>query len=675
MKMIRTAAVAAAVPVALSTEVVESPVEKVVTFIKSLKSEVTAEKDAEKAAFDKYDEWCVKVIDDTTKSIAKAKQTIADQEALINSNSGSGAASGAQIEYLKKQIADAEKNKEEATTTRAKERKAFEKGEEEMKLGIKQLKGMETELGGKKEGDSFLSLKGKGKNIQRVLRSVLKLPKIVSKMSTEQLSSLKNFASGEVALLQESSEPAGNLDAVVNMVRETREDQEKDLKTATDEEKDKIAANTKYVDTLTDELKELRDNLATMEASKGTSQKDLADAKTLLAQTESELAADTKLQTETDDGCKEKTRWYDKRTKKREEELAGIDKAIEILTSDESKATFAASAKVSLLQTESLSEQELQVRQKAYQSLKDVASQYHDYKMARLAMKVKNSAHFDKVIDMIDRQIKDLRAEGEQDVAHRDKCQKQQAENSALLQKLSHTIGKATTKLDRLDAKKTELETSHKSTSDDLATTKSDIVELEADRKKERDTHLAALKEDKDALAIMKQAIVAISEFFKVNKVKTGLLQAPVDPGDKPPTFENKKYEGAGKQTGSLLGLMKMVEDDMANEIEDGKAKDAKDQEIFEKTLTTLKEKRDSQNKEKISLEKRIADVSEQISTKDASKTNTEGEKSAATEEKTVLDKNCKWVTTQFEKRRGKREAEISGLTDAKGFLGAGNAR
>eukprot|EP00933_Yihiella_yeosuensis_P079853 TRINITY_DN93273_c0_g1_i1.p1 TRINITY_DN93273_c0_g1~~TRINITY_DN93273_c0_g1_i1.p1 ORF type:complete len:693 (-),score=248.78 TRINITY_DN93273_c0_g1_i1:69-2147(-) len=669
----------------------ESPIVKVVTFIKALKDETEKAKDAEKAQYDKFKTWCDKVIADTTKAIDAAKETITEQETIIDENSGSGAASGAQIKYVKKNIADAEKSKSDAIVIRAKEKKAFNAGKAEMTSAIDALKKMEKELGGEeekkeeKEGEFLQTASAaKMKRVRKAVKAALKFPAIVAKLSTEQLSSLKDFADPEGAVFLQSEsqgEPASNLGGVIGMVRETREDQEKDWLAYKAEEDEKVKAHDKLVKTLDDELKDLEKQLETMEASLGNSDKALADAKKLLAQTEEELAADTKLRSETDASCKEKARQYDKRTKTRTAEIEGITKAIAVLDSDEAKATFKKAAAVGFLQTSSysssLSESQQEARQSAYTSLKAVASKYKDIKMAHLAMKVHNAGHFDKVIDTIDRQIKALRAEMKQDVEHRDKCQKQQADNAALLQELTHKIGKATTKITRQNTKKDELTAKLDAKVKEIAATQEDMDELEEDRAEERKKHLEALKEDKDALAILQQGIVTISEFFKDRKIEVGLIQghAPVKAGDTPDIFSDKAYEGSKAGTGSVIGMMKIVEDDMKAEIDESKKADAEDQEIFQKAFVGLKEKKAAQKKEKVSLDKSIAAVQEEITDKEGYKTNTEAEKTAATAEKTTLASNCEWVTTQFEKRRGKRQAELDGLVEARGFLGQGNAR
>merc|ERR1719310_1720984 len=68
--------------------------------------------------------------------------------------------------------------------------------------------------------------------------------------------------------------------------------------------------------------------------------KKLADDKVLLKDTKEQLAADKKFFAETKQDCKDNAVAWAQRSRIRTEELQGMTKALEILTSDEAKKTF-----------------------------------------------------------------------------------------------------------------------------------------------------------------------------------------------------------------------------------------------------------------------------------------------------------------------------------------------
>merc|ERR1740138_1898226 len=107
------------------------------------------------------------------------------------------------------------------------------------------------------------------------------------------------------------------------------------------------------------------------EGEKADAEKDLADNSQDLDDTQKQMKADTKFFDETKAACQSKADEWNERVRARTEELAGINKALEILTSDDSKALFNKSIKpgkeTGFLQIAS----ESQPQAKAYKTLKE----------------------------------------------------------------------------------------------------------------------------------------------------------------------------------------------------------------------------------------------------------------------------------------------------------------
>merc|ERR1719382_776988 len=89
------------------------------------------------------------------------------------------------------------------------------------------------------------------------------------------------------------------------------------------------------------ELKTLETTLKTHKTDKATKGKTLADGKVELQDTLAQLEADETFFTDTKQNCAGKASEWAQRTRMRTEELAGINHAVAILSSDEAKATFA----------------------------------------------------------------------------------------------------------------------------------------------------------------------------------------------------------------------------------------------------------------------------------------------------------------------------------------------
>merc|ERR1719162_1431727 len=101
---------------------------------------------------------------------------------------------------------------------------------------------------------------------------------------------------------------------------------------------DLMAVKAKEMETLTDTRR-------VKEESKATAETDLATASQELDDTTETMEADTKLFDSAKAACTSKAAEWNERVRARSEELSGIAKALEILTSDENRALFSKSIK------------------------------------------------------------------------------------------------------------------------------------------------------------------------------------------------------------------------------------------------------------------------------------------------------------------------------------------
>merc|ERR1719316_1027824 len=146
-----------------------------------------------------------------------------------------------------------------------------------------------------------------------------------------------------------------------------------------------------------------------------------------------ELAEDKEFFETTRQSCKDKSDSWDERGRMRTEELAGINKALEILTSDDARATFqsatetrpqdtfgSAGVDVAFVQVS----EESTPRGKAYKALKKSIDATRSLRLVRLAVAVRTATtgHFDDVITEIDTMLQTLKDEEKGDIQQRDWC-------------------------------------------------------------------------------------------------------------------------------------------------------------------------------------------------------------------------------------------------------------
>merc|ERR1719240_703249 len=127
--------------------------------------------------------------------------------------------------------------------------------------------------------------------------------------------------------------------------------------------------------------------------------------------------------------------------------------------------------------------------------------------------------HFDKVIVMIDDMIALLRKEEASDIVHRDICENSQNANKNELADIASQIDKVKAMLKRMGNTKKELQGEIKNLEADIAGTEKSLADLLKFRNTEEKQFKQALKDDTDAVALLSQAIGALSNFYSNNKI------------------------------------------------------------------------------------------------------------------------------------------------------------
>merc|ERR1719160_1942692 len=111
-------------------------------------------------------------------------------------------------------------------------------------------------------------------------------------------------------------------------------------------------------------------------------------------------------------------------------------------------------------------------KDKAYHVLKGVARKHHSLRMAAMAAMVQTATegHFDVVIGSVDKMIAELRQEEHDDIDLRDYCQDEENKVENEIEDLQHKATNIQGLIDRLNAKKKEIQADIKKTESDIAT-------------------------------------------------------------------------------------------------------------------------------------------------------------------------------------------------------------
>jgi hypothetical protein len=666
-----------------------SPIGRIVTLIVELKAGIEADGKKEQQEYDKYACWCEKTLARKASAITDGKATIEKMQNLIEKLRGELAAHGAEIAQLTKDVEENKKEQAEATEVRNKENEEFEstKGQNEQCTGA--LEAAIKVLTGAGSGKGFLQTMHEAQLLSVVggVRDVLSKPLVTDELSESDVDVIRKFVEhpqafmdshGAVSQMQVSNaNPFGDYapksTQIQGILKGMYDAFTSDIEKNNAEEAESQKAFEELMATKTQELETLELTLETHTTDEAEKNKQLAESTTTRDDTQKQVKADEQFFEDAKQGCKAKAKEWSERSRLRTEELTGINKGLEILTSPEAQSTFAASSSTMLLQLHSRTRA---TRSSAFEKLRKLAAKYGNSAMAKLASKLKSGGHFDKIMVMIDEMVADLRKEEAEDIAHRDRCENQGNANKNMIEDLENEIQKHGDSITRMEDKETELKATIESLEGEQSSTKDDMEELLSMRNDEVAAFKQALKDDADAVHVISQAIVVMAKFYKENKIPLQLVQVnepeySVDPDKAPETSFHKSDRS--RESGGIIAILEMVKEDTEKEMKESIADDKANQAEYEKNRGALKKTLDAQTASKVELEKELADLEQKMQDTHEAKEGKINDLSEAQALEGTLGKDCAWVKTHFDSRREKRKAEIEGLQEAKNFLaGAG---
>jgi hypothetical protein len=676
-------------------------VTRTIQLIQDLFNQVKRDGKAEQASFDEYACWCEKTMERKASDISRAKDVITETEILMKKLKGESASHSAEIEQLEKDIAQNEAAVKEAQELRNKEYKEYMEERTESEQCIGALEAAITVLTGAGTKSFLQGATGKIHEAQllSVVAGVQKSlkNKAAESMSGEAIEIVKHFITkpddfvGEKKSNGMSAAQVGHTNPnpfgdyapqstqiqgiLKGMYDAFTSDLEKDNVNEANAEK----SFQEIFGTKMQELETLKLTLQTQEGNRAAKKKRLAESEQLLADTEAALEADEAFFQDTKIACAAKASEWSVRSRLRTEEMNGMQQAINILSSPEAQKTFKDSAETFLqLKAVNTHQERSSDRLRAFNKLKNVAGLHtmHGRNVAQIALALKSGGHFDKVIEMIDAMIALIRKEEQDDIEHRDRCQNDENANGNELVDLKHEIDKTEASLKHMEMEKKETEENIQQLEQDMAETKKEQEALLKMRNEEVAEFRQAVKDDTDAISLLKQAMVAMEEFYKRNDQKvprTFMQKSPEyshDEDKAPETvWSGDDYKGRRSETGGIIAILEMLIEDVHKEIKEGKADDADAQAKYEKQNGALQDTYDSQEESKVHEEESLADLEKKMDMYDDYKNEKEADKKAEGETKKAIYTDCSWVASHFESRREKRKNEVAGLEDARAFL------
>merc|ERR1719235_180527 len=639
----------------------------------------------------------------TARKATNIHQAMADIKSLstqVLEYKGSVATLASEIAELSSEMQDNQGAQDEATAIREKENSEYLAQKAEMEQTLNALeRGIKVLMGAGTGGDESLlqtRTQAAEMKIMMVARdvhvAVQKLPAELL-LSPTALAKVSSFLQDPADYLDKKAKKSASYSPASATIQGILKDMYDTFSMNLEKGTETEATQQKNFETLmSTKAKEMSTLASTREAKEGhkaAAEKNLADASQELDDTKTQMEADTALFDDSKAACNSKAAEWNERVRARSEELAGINKGLEILTSDESRALFSKAIKPGMetfLQESSASDADASPAAKAYRRLKAAATQTKTLALAQLAAQLRTGGHFEAVVSEIDKMIAVHKGEEQDDIEQRDWCKEETFKNEQEAARLTYKIEKHVSKLSKLNKKLEGLEASKAETVSQIQQTNEDIASMEESRIAEHNAFQSAKSDDEQASQLLAAAIEAMSAFYKNNGIDTGAIQgganALLQSGE--PVFERSEdqapdasFSSAGKSGGEskgIISLMTMIKEDLDDEVSNGVKNEKKAQKEFEAQLGTAKKLVEDLTLKKTNLETGIADTNQEITDENVAKEGTEG---LLTEEKDYLmsiKPDCDWILKEFQPRRDTRAQEVQGLIDAKGMLlGAAN--
>jgi DNA repair exonuclease SbcCD ATPase subunit len=648
----------------------DGPVDKVVTMLKKLKTDLDNDEKSEQAVYDKYACWCEETTQRKATAIEDAKSMLKRTGQDILKLKGKVSTRTDEIEEKQQQIKDNEEAQEMATTARSKENG---KCQEDSATTNEAMTAINAAMDVLQKATSFLQADATAK-LQKAMTGVLDAAPAaaLAALSTDKIAQLRSFSQVKVGYAPQSATIQGILGDMYTTMGVDLMDS-----TAAEAKANRIFEG--FIAEKDKELRELKEILVKKTKEKAEAEAMLAESTEAFDDVSKQLKADVEFFDTTKDACEKTTDSWKVRHDLRVTEIEGIAEALKILTGPEAKKLFAKAIKpgkeTMFLQLDSTPKKNQQVdMEKVYGELKKRASGSHSLRLAAIAAQVRlaKAGHFDKVIKSIDDLIGVLAKEQESDTKLRNKCDEQYQDIAQESNKLDWKIKNNKAKIQKLENLIKDRGDDKDQTVKEIGETEKDIKDMTAERKKENGEFVQAKKDDLASIVLLEKAKEVMSDFYKKNSIKVEeLLQVdgPLDDEDKAPdaTFSDK---GKRKnQSKGIVSLLTMIIEDLNDEVTNETENEKEAQLSYEKSLATAEQLLSDLKAKKVSLEEAIAKRKKEKTDENKDKKANEDDLATQVKTKDGLKEDCDYMLAKHDERRDYRTAETEALRDAKEFL------
>jgi chromosome segregation ATPase len=385
-----------------------------------------------------------------------------------------------------------------------------------------------------------------------------------------------------------------------------------------------------------------------------------ADAKSDLQDITQTRDDDAKYLAELTAACEQKSSDFANRQQLRAEEIEAVEKAIEILSSDDVSGNSEkhlpqfVQIKSSFAQLRSFSENPNQARVAAY--LKTQATRFDSKILSALAVRVEADP-FKKVKKMVKDLITKLMEEAAAESDHKEMCDTELSTNEQTRKEKTEAIETLHAEIDGLSAAIAKL-------TEAIANLNTSVEELDAAVKKatevrqtEKAKNTETIKDAQDAQTAVTQALTVLKDFYAKAGEATSFVQAP--------KVFDEPYKGMGGENGGVVGMIEVINSDFARlESETTTAEDTAAKE-YEEFMNDSQVDRAQRTKDIANKEGKKQNKEQMLQEAKTDLDGTQKELDAALSYYDKLKPSCVDAGESYEDRVARRKEEIDSLQEA----------
>merc|ERR1719399_557610 len=636
--------------------------------------------------YDKYMCYCKNGEETLGKSIADAETRIPQLEANNKEDLALKKQLDAEIAEAKSSRADAKETIAQAEALREKEAAAYAKVKSDADANIGALSGAIPAI---EKGMA-------GAFLQTAAASVLRRLSVSVDMNSEDRDLLASF-------LSEGSDYAPKSGEILGILKQLKDEMEKDIAEATAAEEKAIADFESLVAAKKKEIDALTKAIESKTMRVGELAVKLAEVENEIEDLKEQLAEDKKFLADLDKNCELKKAEWAEYKKMEAMEMVALADTIKVLNDDDALELFKKT-----LPSASSSFVELKVtsgamRQKVVSVLKSVRRNGKaDPRLDLIEMAMRGGKiGFDKIIKMIDELVVDLKKEQKVDEEKKSYC-------------LSE-LDKAEDKKKGLDWDISDLEKAIADETETIATLASEIEALEdgikaldksvaeatETRKEEHDDYVSTLAANTAAKDLLEFAKNRLNKFYNPKLYKpppkrelseedrivvnmggtlaptaapggiagTGIALAQNSVAPPPPPEANLAYKKSGGESNGVIAMIDLLIADLDkdNQIMDVDEKDA--QKEYEQFMSDSAEKRALDSKAITDKEAAKAETETQKQTDEDTKKSKSIEAMETAKYIGGLHEECDWLLKHYDTRKEARTGEIEALGKARDVL------